>query len=85
MLNRLLASKSKSLWDTGCWLQHELRALGATEGVIQSIQFAAGQRALFGDPWQVVVDYVNEYAATGDTVEKGGAELAEKINGEVFD
>jgi hypothetical protein len=50
---------------------------------VRDIQMAVGQRAFGGDAWQAAVDYANEFAATGDTAEKGGLELAVKINREM--
>lgn len=84
MFNRIMPDKSKELWDSGCWLARELESLGATDEEISSIQMAQGQRAFGGNAWQAAVDYVNEFAATGDTVEKGGPELAEKRHKELF-
>ena len=84
MFNRIMPEKSKELWDSGVWLGDRLEEHGATKDQIQSIQMAAGQRAFGGDAWQAAVDYANEFAGTGDTREKGGAELAEKVHAEIF-
>lgn len=75
---------SKALWDSGCWLAEQLRSHGATDEQVKAIQFAAGQRAFGGDAWQAAVAYANEFEANGDTEEKGGIELADKINNELF-
>ena len=85
MFNDIMPEKSKTLWDSGSWLAHELESLGATADQISDIQMAQGQRAFGGDTWQAAVDYVNEFAATGDTEEKGGLELAEKRHKELLD
>lgn len=84
MMNRMMPEKSKSLWDSGCWLAANLREHGATDEQVSSIQMAQGQRAFGGDAWQAAVDYANEFAANGDTEEKGGAELAVKRHREIF-
>jgi hypothetical protein len=84
MMNRMIPEKSKSLWDSGCWLAAKLREHGATDEQVSSIQMAQGQRAFGGDAWQAAVDYANEFAANGDTEEKGGAELAAKRHSEIF-
>ena len=84
MFNDIMPELTKTLWDSGCWLAHELESHGATDDQVSSIQMAQGQRAFGGDAWQAAVDYVNEFAATGDTKEKGGRELAEKRNEELF-
>lgn len=84
MMNRMMPEKSKSLWDSGCWLAEKLREHGATDKQVSSIQMAQGQRAFCGDAWQAAVDYANEFAANGDTEEKGGAELAAKRHREIF-
>lgn len=81
MFNSIRPELSKTLWDTGMWLAHELETHGATREQVQDGQMALGQRAFGGDAWQAAVDYVNEFVATGDTEEKGGAELAEKLLG----
>jgi len=84
MFNRIMPAKSKVLWDSGSWLGARLRSHGATDEQVSSIQMAQGQRAFGGDAWRAAVDYANEYAATGDTQEKGGLELAVKRNAEIF-
>ena len=84
MFNNIMPEKSKVLWDSGVWLAHELESHGATADQIYSIQTALGQRAFCGDAWQAAVAYANEFASTGDTEEKGGHELAEKRNREIF-
>ncbi len=84
MLNRMIPEKSKSLWDSSCWLANKLKEHGATDEQISSIQMAHGQRSFADDSWQVAVYYVNEFSVTGDTKEKGGIELANKINDEIF-
>ena len=85
MFNQIMPEKSKELWNSGCWLANELESHGATADQIGSIQMAQGQRAFGGDAWQAAVDYVNEFAATGDTEEKGGPELAQKRHAEIVD
>lgn len=84
MFNRTMPTKSKELWDSGCWLAEQLRACGADDEQVSAIQMAQGQRAFGGDAWQAAVDYANEFEATGDTVEKGGAALAHKRHRELF-
>ena len=84
MFNRLMPAISKELWNSGIWLRERLTEHGASEAQIRSIQMAAGQRAFGGDAWQAAVDYANEFAATGDTEEKGGVELAAKRHAEIF-
>ncbi len=84
MFNRVSPELSKRIWNTGGWLGHELRRLGATDNEVDEIQFAMGQRAFGGDAWQAAVDYVNEFSKTGTTEETGGLELADKINNELF-
>ncbi len=84
MFNTLMPKVSKTLWDSGIWLAERLAEHGANKDQIQSIQMATGQRAFGGDAWQAAVDYANEFAATGDTKEKGGEELAEKRHAEIF-
>lgn len=83
MMNRVMPEKSKTLWDSGCWLAEVLREHGATDEQVRDTQMAVGQRALGGDAWRAAVDYANEFVATGDTEEKGGLELAVKINSEM--
>lgn len=70
---------SKELWDSGCWLAEALRECGARDAVIQDLQFAAGQRSLGGDAWEVSVRYANEFARCGATEEHAGPELAAKV------
>ena len=84
MMNRIMPEKSKSLWDSGCWLGTILQDLGANDEQIGDIQMAHGQRSFGGDSWKAAVDYANEFAECGDTEEKGGAELAEKRHKEIF-
>lgn len=84
MFNRVMPEKSKDLWDSGSWLGEQLRALGATDEQVQSIQMAQGQRAFRGDAWQAAVDHVNEFSEQGDTEEKDGLDLAEKRHEELF-
>jgi hypothetical protein len=84
MLKQIMPDKSKELWDSGCWLAQELESRGATVEQIHDIQMATGQRAFGGDAWRAAVDYANEFAATGDTKEKGGLDLAEKRHKELF-
>lgn len=84
MFNDIMPDLAKKLWDSGAWLAHELVAHGATNDQVSNIQMAQGQRAFGGDAWKAAVDYANEFAATGDTEEKGGCELAEKRNQELF-
>lgn len=83
-LNAMFPKVSKILWDSGSWLREVLGLAGATEEEIVSIQMAQGQRSTISNPWDVAVDYANEYEATGTTLEKGGAELAEKVYQETF-
>ncbi len=85
MMNKAIPEKSKNLWDSSIWLAMMLDEHGATDDQIESIQMAQGQRSLFGDPWEIAVEYANEFIATGSTKEKGGLELARKINKEIFD
>ncbi len=84
IFNQIMPDKSKELWDSGGWLAQELESHGATVEQIHDIQTATGQRAFGGDAWRAAVDYANEFAATGDTEEKGGPELAEKRHRELF-
>ncbi len=91
MMNKMIPEKSgdmgfrlKEIWDSGCWLGTQLELNGATEEQISSIQMAMGQRAFGGCPWQAAVNYANEFIETGDTEEKGGMELAEKLHNELF-
>lgn len=83
MLNRIIPDKSKCLWDAGCWLAEKLRERGANDEQVSAIQMAMGQRAFCGDTWKAAVDYANEFALSGDTKEKGGEELASKLNYEL--
>ena len=83
MFNSIMPDISKKLWDSGSWLAHELESHGATDEQVSSIQTAQGQRAFCGDAWQAAVDYANEFTATGDTEEKGGAKLAKKCHEEL--
>lgn len=84
IINKMNPSLLKRLWDSGCWLAMKLREHGATEEQVQEIQFAHGQRAFGGCPYQVALGYAKEFAENGDTKEKGGEALADKIHGEVF-
>lgn len=84
MLNRIIPEKSKNLWNSGCWLESVLLENGASKEQIKDIQFAHGQRSFANDEWKVAVDYANEFIANGETKEKGGFELAKKINEEIF-
>ena len=84
MLNRVLPDKSRDLWDSGCWLQNEMRTLGATNEEITDAQFACGQRAFANDPWEIAVRYINEYQESGEIKDKPGAQLGEEINKELF-
>jgi hypothetical protein len=85
MLNRIIPEKSKNLWDSGCWLESVLLENGASKEQVKDIQFAHGQRSFANDEWKVAVDYANEFIANGETQEKGGFELARKINEEIFE
>lgn len=76
MINKLMPELSKNLWNSSAWLGEALRQHGATDIQVQDIQMAQGQRSVYNDPWKVAVDYANEFATSGDTVEKGGLELA---------
>lgn len=80
----MMPDRSKSLWDSGEWLSERLFDHGATEEQAASICMAQGQRSFMGDPWQAAVDYANEFATTGDTVEKGGIALAFKVHSELL-
>ena len=84
MFNRMMPDLSQALWNSGCWLAEQLESHGASQDEISEIQMAQGQRSFGSDPWRAAVDYVNEFAETGDTKEKGGALLAEKINLELM-
>ncbi|MCH7549651.1 MAG: hypothetical protein IH969_08990 [Candidatus Krumholzibacteriota bacterium] len=85
LMNRIMPpGKMKELWDSGEWLNMTLRAAGATEEQAFDICFAQGQRAFGGCPWNAAVNYANEFEVTGDTEEKGGMELADKRNRELF-
>lgn len=85
LMNNAMPEKSKTLGDSGCWLAAVIREHGATDQQVRDIQMAVGQRAFGGDAWQAAVDYANEFVAKGDTEEKGGLELAVKINSELED
>lgn len=84
LFNRLMPELSKTLWDSGSWLSQELRSHGADDEQVQEIQMAHGQRSFGGEAWQAAVDYANEFAANGDTKEKGGLELGIKRHKELF-
>lgn len=86
-LNRIDAEVSRLLWETGAWLGEMLRAHGASKQQVASICMALGQRSFGRDAamvWAVAVSYANEFAATGDTREKGGLALAETVHKELF-
>lgn len=70
----------KDLWAAGEWLGKMLREHGAEDMEVSDICFVHGQRSFGGDTKVEAVALANEYAATGDTEDKPGEELAQKIN-----
>lgn len=84
-LNRSMPDLSRELWNSGCWLNERIADHGVPADQVRRIGMAHGQRSFGRDPWEVAVMYANEVAANGDTSEKGGKELADKIMVEMFE
>lgn len=82
MFNRIMPELSQRIWDSGCWLTEQLKALGASDEDIAEAQFATGQLATLGNPWRSVVAFVNGYEEHGEAPVKPGAALALAIERE---
>lgn len=74
-LLREILPNFQSLWDSGCWLKVKLMSLGCSEEVASATCFAHGQRCVFGDPVEIALGYVNEYADSLSIQDKPGVEL----------
>lgn len=72
----------QALWDSGCWLKVKLMSLGCSEELARATCFAHGQRCVFGDPVEIALGYVNEYADSQSIQDKPGVELGNKLCGE---
>ena len=79
MLRNLLPGKIEAVWESGSWLKTKLMDLGCSHRMSSNVCFAHGQRCQVADPVEVALEYVNEYASTGDVVDRPGPALAERI------
>lgn len=73
------------LWAAGSWLGITLREHGAEDEEVGNICFVHGQRSFGRDTKEAAVSLANEYAAKGETEDKPGEELAEKIHNELLE
>lgn len=81
-LPSLIKGRVEKIHSGGCWLEKVLKEDGANEQQVHDICFMYGQRCFGGDPYEVAVEYANQFVE-GRITEKPGAELAAKINKEV--
>ena len=70
--------KIKETCYAGNWLGDKLRKAGAGEDDIESICFAAGQKMLFSDPWDVAQEELRVFES-GEENDTPGPVLAERL------
>ena len=74
-----LGPKFEAMWDSGYWLEKTLLELGAKNKEIDDICFVQGQKSYIGDPVEIAIELLNEYAKNNKVKDKPGAELAKKV------
>lgn len=65
------------IWRSGCWLEEEMKKLGATDQESYDCCFAHGQRSFGRDPWVMAVNALEKWKAGNP--DKPGEELAQSL------
>lgn len=79
ILDEMRTPLLETVWVSGCWMNHMLTGAGATIDQKHNIGLCHGQRCTYCDPWQVAVDYVNEFQKTNTVADQPGWDLAERL------